>query len=55
MPRPKSRTLKLKLTDIDREALPPGARTPGSAAFRDEVSRLVRRSLRDLGDRKSVV
>ena len=53
MPRPKSRILKIKVADIDRELLPPQARTPGSAlgnaAFHSELSGVVRKHMRPLG------
>jgi Flp pilus assembly protein TadD len=49
MARPKGRLLRLKFADIDRSLLPPEARTIGSAAFQDAVSRLLRQLLRPLG------
>jgi hypothetical protein len=49
MAKPKGRTLRIKLADIDRSLLPRDAGTVGSATFQAAASQLLRRLLRPLG------
>jgi tetratricopeptide (TPR) repeat protein len=45
----KTRLLKIKLADIDPELLPDGASSRGASAYRDAVSQLLRKQMRQIG------
>lgn len=49
MPRPKSRTLKLKLAEIPADLLPAQPQRSGLSAYHTAVSQLLRRLFRELG------